>query len=221
MINRAYVVSSTFHNFHLESDILKQYFTNNGFSQNMFTSIVKRFLDRKYSPNRVTPVDDRTKFYVSLPYFGSQSDKLQSDLKQLLAKYFPHINFILISTNPFKIGSFFQFKDKLPVALRSKLIYKFSCSHCESSYVGSTTRTLGQRIAEHAGKSYRTNRFLSSPSHSSVREHCNSCNSIVNQDNFSILCHSTASEIRILESLYIFKLKPDFNNTLSAFPLSI
>jgi len=220
LINRAYVICSSYDNFHKEISFLKSYFVSNGYSANLFYRYVRQFLDRKYSQFEHI-VEDRETFYLSLPYFGTQSEKLKKDLDVILNKYFSHINFTIVLSNSFRIGSFFSFKDKLPCALRSKVIYKFCCSQCESTYVGSTIRTLGHRIAEHAGRSYRTNSVNTRPPQSSVRDHCSDCNIPVRAANFSILSQAKVNEIRILESLYIFKQKPNLNNTTSAFPLSI
>ena len=55
-----------------------------------------------------------------------------------------------------------------------------------------------------------------------VREHEEGFDVGVVLDNFSIL-NSTSSlfDLRILESLYIFRHKPKLNNTQSCFPLEI
>ena len=62
--------------------------------------------------------------------------------------------------------------------------------------------------------------LLTSPPYSSIREHASACDSPVSLDNFSILgsCKNVL-DLRILESLYIFKLKPSLNNMQSANPL--
>ena len=94
------------------------------------------------------------------PYFGKHSEKLKSDLSVLFCKYFKDISFNFILVNSFKIDSFFSFKDRLPKGMRSSLIYKYSCVRCTSEYIGSTTRILTTRVAEHAGRSHRTDRII-------------------------------------------------------------
>ena len=147
---------------------------------------------------------------------------MKKDLARLLSHFLPTKCFRLVLSNPFRIGNFFNHKDKLPCALRSSVIYKFCCPQCGSSYVGSTMRTLGQRIAEHRGVSYRTNRILTQPSHSAIRDHAFTCDARVHPSNFNIIGSAfNLLELRILESLHIFKDKPSLNETSSAFPLSI
>ena len=76
---------------------------------------------------------------------------------------------------------------------------------------------LRTRVAEHTGWSYRTGVRLAHPPHSAVREHAEGCDGVV-LDNFSIL-NSTSSlyDLRILESLHIFRHKPKLDNTQGCF----
>ena len=55
--------------------------------------------------------------------------------------------------------------------LKSSLVYKFSCARCASEYVGMTARTLGTRVDEHVGVSYRTGARLTQPPHLAIRDH--------------------------------------------------
>ena len=106
--------------------------------------------------------------------------------------------------------------------MQSSLVYQFSCVNCTSGYVGCSRRTLATRVAEHAGKSSRTGRALTTPPHSSVREHVETCGSPVTMNQFKILdfCNSN-NDLCILESLYIYKLKPAINDSQSSHPLHI
>ena len=93
---------------------------------------------------------------MSLPYFGQFSEKLRSELLILLGRHFSDVRVNEVLVNKFTVGSFFNYKDKLPMRLKSSLVYKFSCAQCASEYVGMTARTLGTRVDEHVGVSYRT-----------------------------------------------------------------
>ena len=83
---------------------------------------------------------------------------------------------------------------------------KFICARCVSEYVGSTTRTLHTRVAEHAGRSFRTGSILSVPSHSIVRTHSESCGVPVTLDDYCIICSTSLVPIdrRVLESFAYF-----------------
>ena len=92
--------------------------------------------------------------------------------------------------------------------MRSSLVYKFSSV---SEYVGSTT-----------GRSFRTGSLLTIPSHSNIRQHALSCGVPVSIDNFNVVGNTKFStDLRILESLFIHKLKPRLNDAQSSFPLHI
>ena len=145
------------------------------------------------------------KFYIKIRYFGHQSEKLKKELKSLLMKHFTDIDFKIIPINNFSIGSFFNYKDKLPKSMRSSIIYKFSCAQCASAYVGATTRALYMRMAEHSGTSYRTGIPLQNTINSSIRDHLHICpNSSINLDSFSIVGTSpNIADLFTLESIFI------------------
>ena len=88
--------------------------------------------------------------------FGQFSEKLRSELVVLLGRHFSDVRFNVVLVNKFTVGSFFNYKDKFPPCLKLSQVYKFSCAQCASEYVGMTARTLGTRVDEHVGASYRT-----------------------------------------------------------------
>ena len=221
LLARAYGICTNYFYLHSEFEFLKQYFLSNGYCSNFIYNNIQKFLSIKMC-NSSNPSSDLVKFYLSLPYFGKQSEKLRSDLCVLLKKYFTDRDFRIILCNNFKIGSFFSYKDKLPPGMQSSLIYKFGCVQCTSSYIGMTSRRLLMRVAEHAGRSFRTGKILSQPAHSAVRCHAQCCGCPITIDNFKIINYSSNSfDLKILESLHIFKQKPNLNNSLSSFPLSV
>ena len=82
-------------------------------------------------------------------------------------------------------------------------------------YTGSTTRQLQCRIAEHMGGSVRTNRPLNKNPVSAIFDHSFNSGHAISKDNFKIIDrHNSVSQLRLLESLYIFKTKPSLNDGL-------
>ena len=64
--------------------------------------------------------------------------------------------------------------------------------------------------------------MVATPLHSSIREHCHQCQSPITFNHFKILGKSNNKfELRILESMFIYKLKPNLNLTQTAAPLHI
>jgi hypothetical protein len=222
LLHRGYSISSNYLSVHKELTFLKSFFFSNGFPYPAIDHLVKKFLDRKFDPPRPIATVNKRKYFVSLPYFGPQSEKLRKELESLFIKFYVQIDFKIILVNKFTIGSLFTYKDTLPKCLRSSVVYKFSCAQCASEYVGSTTRTLRTRIAEHAGRSFRTGNLLAKPPHSSIRSHAEKCDVPVTLDDFTILCNtSDQTDLRIMESLFIHQHRPLLNDTQSSFPLKI
>ncbi len=151
--------------------------------------------------------------FFTLPYFGLQSEKLKPELRSSLSKLYPFVDFNIILTNSFKIGSFFRYKDKLPKGMLSSVIYKFCCAQCKRAlYIGSTKRSLKARTDQHAGRSFQTGFHLSKPDQSHIRDHKDRCGISVNLANFEILSFANNYiELRILESLHINTDEPNLN----------
>ena len=79
------------------------------------------------------------------------------------------------------------------------------------------TRTLGVRADEHAGVSFRTWVPLTRPPHSAAP-----LTRPPMTNNFKILASAAhESDLRILESQYIAKLKNSLNSQLSSYPLAV
>ena len=224
LLYRAYNLSSTYQLFDKEVNFLRQFFNSNGFPDHIFYSTVKQFLNKIFSEKRSPQIlVPKLPIFVKIPYFGYQSTKLKSEIHKIIDKYFSYVDLKVILINNFKISNFFKFKDKLPLGCESSVIYSYSCTSCDVSYVGSTIRTLQSRVDQHAGRSHRTGRPLSVTSYSSIRNHCDSvCKTNINVDNFKILDrNNNEQDLRILESLYIHNLKPKLNEMAAASQLHI
>ena len=122
-----------------------------------------------------------------------------------------------------KIRNYCNHKDKLESKNLSMVVYKFICPSCHLLYIGSTIKTLEQRVFEHFGSSFRTRRPLTCPVQSNIRDHCHSiceCNFTIK--DFCILYRGNyKEEIRITESLFIKRLDPSLNLDTSSVPLRI
>ena len=223
LLYRAYHISSSYFILDIEFNFLRQYFAKNGYPLGLVNSHIKKFLAKKYESFDQHDSPPTEHHYISLPFFGPQSEKLKIELNSILVKFFPSISFRIILVNSNKIGSFFRYKDSLPVASRSSVIYQFTCPRCGDQYVGSTRRMLSVRCSEHAARSHRTGRRLAVEPHSAVRQHCEqACDAPVSIDSFKVIDYDKNSvSLLILESLYIFKNKPVLNDVNSAFPLNI
>ena len=222
LIHRSFHLSSSYINFHEEIDRLRTIFTKNSYPVHLFNSILKNFLSKQFSDRPQTQQTvNKLSFYHSLPYYDSKSSSELNNLSSLLSAAYPHIEFKFVYRNKFNIGSFFNCKDRLPVCIRSNVIYKFLCDSCNASYVGCTRQHFKTRIYQHLGISPRTNRPFSSPMHSTPRDHAINNNHPIKTSNFTIIGHATAIDLNTVESMHIAKLKPVLNNMQSSTPLFI
>ena len=164
----------------------------------------------------------KQKLFITLPYLGYLSDKLKLELMPLFSKFCPQLNINLIFMNERTIGSFFRVKEKLPSLLNSMVVYKYSCASCNASYIGSTTRRLNVRIAEHKGISSRTGQITQTQSNSAIRDHALEKDHPLLTSNFSIVDRAYFKyDLLLTESLHIHQDKPSLNNYLSAVKLNI
>ena len=60
--------------------------------------------------------------------------------------------------------------------------------------------------------SVRSNLPISNPNYSAIMEHHTNTKHNLNPSNFTILSTSNKIDLRMLESLYIHKMKPSLNN---------
>ena len=121
-----------------------------------------------------------------------------------------------------------MFKDRIPFNVRLHLLYRYSCSSCNSAYVGKSKRHFMVRVYEHLGISLRTgSRFTFNPNNknnSAILSHINTkCkNHISSIEDFSIIGSAkTDEQLCIKESLLIQKLSPYLNYNVQSVPLKL
>ena len=222
LVYRAYKICSNYTLFNNEIHFLSDFFHDNGYPPSLIFKRVKGFLDNIYKPKAIPTTVPKLDFYCKLPYIGASIKTMNNELICTLNKFFPQINFKFIFMNNFQISNLLPFKDKLPDSLRAGIIYSFKCSNCQVEYLGSSKRCLKTRFSQHAGVSDRTGRDLAVKDQSTVREHTLTCQVRLKIEQFKIIDNcQNETELRILESIYIRKLKPKLNHGQSAFPLYI
>ena len=222
LINRAYNVCSSFNLFHDDIVFLTNYFTENAYPGFLFQKILRTFLNNKLEPKPVITTVKKDIKYIKLPFLGQVSYEIRKKLHHILKNAYPQIQFQFVFTNPFTIGSLLRERSSLPSELCSNVVYLFTCPQCGLRYLGSTSRWLKHRYLEHRGLSLRTSMPLSKPSHSAIREHSHCNNHTYTYQDFKILTSvSNRLDLVISESILITKMKPELNNNLSAFKLSI
>ena len=200
--------------FHDEVKFLSDIFRKNQYPQHFFDRCTRIFLNRKQNPKSGDRVE-KQKLIISLPFVGKYSNDLKRKLSALASLHFTSdFRICVVWKSTRKLHTFFSFKDKLPMHLRSKILYRFTCDGCNSIYLGKTKRHFLVRAYEHLGLSYKTGkRFAYNPDNSNnttVLNHINQSNQCKgNLDSFEIIGSARNDFfLRIKESLLIKKIKP-------------
>ena len=221
LLHRCFSICSNWLLFNEEVKYLHTFYSNNHFPSGLFWRAVKKFRRLKCNPPPVSTNVPKDRKYISLPFLGHHSYALRNNLQKLFRSYYPQINIRIILSNKSTIGSMFPVKDKLPLALRSNVIYEYKCEDCGSSYVGSTTRCLHERICEHMAVSFLTGNRVQ-PKASSIRAHCTKESHPIQRSSFRIIGQAQKYDnILLLESVFIKYLHPDLNDMMSSMPLHL
>ena len=140
-------------------------------------------------------------------------DKSKEGVKCMVCNYY-YFEDNNIQTNN-RLKNYFRFKDFVPEALRSSLIYKFSCGSCTASYIGKTYRQFKVRVSEHQGVSPRTGKPVKGTLSTSVMDHMLVCDHKVVHEDFKLLGNeSDRYLLELKESLFIERDKPSLNKNL-------
>ena len=149
----------------------------------------------------------------------SVSLKARTRLTKLFRKSLHCCNLKIIFKSPCRLSSLFSFKDKLPKHLLSGVVYKFTCSSYNATYIGKSLRHLKVRTSEHLSVSHLTGKRVISHQKSAISDHILEHDHPASFDNFSILTSdATNYMLEIKESLLIKKYKPPLNKNIGSAP---
>ena len=113
------------------------------------------------------------------------------------------------------MNAFFSSKDSVISALKSNLVYIFSCTGCNACYTGETERHISTKINEH----------LHTDKKSHIYKHLQEserCKELADADCFSILDYSnTTYQRKIKEALYIKSRKPSLNKQVKSYNITL
>ena len=109
---------------------------------------------------------------IVLPYLGSISGKVKSNLKSLTKRYLPSSDIVVVFKSSCRLSSMFNFnfEDKLPAYLFSGVLYKYACDRCKSTYIGKTKRYTRARFAEHADRSPLSGKLVKGHNYTTLRD---------------------------------------------------
>ena len=138
-------------------------------------------------------VPDKDKFNFFIQYRGKISEKFAHSIKKL------NVPCRIIMTLQKTKHIVSNLKTPVPNMFQSHVVYKITCSRCNSCYVGQTTRHLLTRFKEHIG-----NRGL-------LKKHFEDCQVDPSFDLVKILGRARGEKLLTLEALFISEIKPGLN----------
>ena len=157
---------------------------------------------------------------IVLPYLGKLSLHIRTRTNLVMKNKLPHCNFELYSRLSASLINFFTFKDKVPVFLRSGIVYKFKCGGCNATFYVKTKRHFIVRMCEHLGVSALTGKIVKGDNDSAIKEHHLFCNHSSGFDGFSILASNNNDfKITLMESLLINRDHLPLNKNRHSLPL--
>ena len=214
VVDRAFNINSSWKTFHLDLKRIKENLQRNSFPIDFIDSRVKCYLDHKIGDTK-NKKSEKTPCYFKLPYIGKYSDYTNKKLVKIVENLCKEDIRIKLIFTPFKINTFFSSKDSVISALKSNLVYNFSCAGCNACYIGETERHLSTRINEH----------LHTDKKSHIYKHLQEserCKELANADCFSILDYSnTTYQRKIKEALYIKWRKPSLNKQVKSYNITL
>ena len=86
LIFRAFHICSNYCRFHYELEFLKNFLTKNGYPTSIFYKLVKDFLNKTFSKKTNCFEVSKLQLYFKFPLFGSQGDKMNTELINILTK---------------------------------------------------------------------------------------------------------------------------------------
>ena len=230
LLNRAWLVCSSYKRLQEEFVKLRSIFVQNGYSNVFFDRTLKRFLNKKFDCNedKLSVSDTQERFYVmKVPFIGKPSIVFKQRFLRLVRKISTCRVNVAIVFQTCKVKDFFSLKSKSSSYLTANCVYKFTCQRdSDMFYIGQTSRHLGIRAKEHLN--------IQTENPSAIGSHimnCEGCLSSLRQgqlteDNFKVIktCR-TKFDTELLEALLINKLTPRINrlmyNTGSALTLNV
>ena len=163
---------------------------------------IKKFLENKFTTKENTNIDLNNKSVSSykVPYIGFYSNSTKKKLYGLCKTFSKNTN-VTIVLSPFKLQDLFSLKDCLSVALKSFVMYKFTCAGCQSCSIGETKWHLPTRIKEH----------LQADTKSHILQHLNenpNCTDLCDDSCFITIDHASSYlRLKLKEALHITWLK--------------
>ena len=118
---------SSYQNFHQELQMLKNIFKLSSFPTHLFDKCVSLFLDKTFTTKSVIHTVSKKVLYISLPFTGCHALQIRTQILKLCSPAYPHIRIRIVFQPGKRLSQLFNFKDRIPKALKSCVVYSYTC----------------------------------------------------------------------------------------------
>ena len=213
LIHRIYCICNTWELISTHLQELKEILGRNLYPQNVIDKEIRKYINRKYENKGEEPKTKPNNFY-KLPYYGLTSKTTGEKIKKLCIDFCKNTS-ITLSFSVTKIGSYFSTKSKVPSAVRSFVVYEFTCFGCGAKYIGETTRHLAVRIKEHLKTKKESNVFQHLNQNIKCKDKCSEkCFKVIDRGNSEFI-------LKLKEAIHIKWQKPSLNKQNVSINLSL
>ena len=224
LLHRIYTICSNWEQIHNEINFLKCVLIRNKYPINIINRSISIFLQKLFVKRDKPDSVEKREFIICLPFLGSETLIVKSKLKKLFSTIFPAYKIKIALRSGIKIGSLFNYKDKISSKSRSHVVYKFTCGDCNVTYIGKTVRHFKVRMCEHLGISHITgkSRKFNPLQDTAVKKHLRETGHKCDFNNFEIINRANSDlELLIKESLLINRHTPFLNKQIKTYKLSL
>ena len=113
----------------------------------LLTNVLKTFLNKVFTPNRIIQTAEKKQVNIFLPYMGMILTELKVKLHKTFIRLLPACDLRVIFEISLRMENYFNFKDKTKRELRSLLVYNFKCNSCNAEYIGKTKQHYRTRTS--------------------------------------------------------------------------
>ena len=178
LVHRIHRSCSSWKNFHESLIKAKATLEKNQFPPHFYEPIIRKGIEKIVTRNVDAEDEEKEeeaeKKLIFVQYRGLVTEKFEQSLQRL------QVPCIMINTLKKLKTVLPSLKPPVEKFLKSKVVYKISCSRCDACYVGQTTRHLITRVKEHK---------RSGP----VGAHMRSCNELLTMENVNIIAKTNRS----------------------------
>ena len=128
---------------------LKGAFLKNGYTLGFIDSCFKKVIDNVLTESPVKLAVEKCLLILLLPFLGDISLQLRTKLRKSLKNILNCCKVQIVFKSQRRLSGQFPLMEPFPYGLMSKVVYKYRCGRCNSSYYSEMDSHLRVRAGEH------------------------------------------------------------------------